>query len=91
MGISTEYETPSRGSSAARTSAPSASCGITSGRTNEVTSIRFSPESASIPISRSLSSVAITSGSFWNPSRGPTSRMLTPFGSDASQARFSPA
>jgi hypothetical protein len=30
---------------------------------------------ASISTSRILSSVAITSGSFWNPSRGPTSRI----------------
>ena len=29
------------------------------------------------PISRTLSAVGITSGSFWNPSRGPTSRMRT--------------
>ncbi len=32
---------------------------------------------ASISISRTLSAVAITSGSFWKPSRGPTSRMRT--------------
>ena len=51
------------------------------GRTRS-TSIRFSPASASIPISRTLSSVGITSGSFWNPSRGPTSRIRTVSGSD---------
>jgi hypothetical protein len=50
---------------------------MTSGRTNEVTSIRFRPASARSAINRSLSSVGITSGSFWNPSRGPTSRMRT--------------
>ena len=74
---------PRAARTAASTSAPSASCGITSGRTNEVTSIRCSPESASIPISRTFSSVGITSGSFWNPSRGPTSRMRTLWGSSS--------
>ena len=32
---------------------------------------------ASASTSAILSAVGITSGSFWNPSRGPTSRMLT--------------
>src|SRR5918994_5171325 len=81
LGINTEKATPSRGSTPASTSDASESWGITSGRTNEVSSIRGSPESASIPISRSLWSVGITSGSFWNPSRGPTSRILTSLGS----------
>jgi hypothetical protein len=40
-----------------------------------VTSSRRSPVRASISISRTLSSLAMTSGSFWNPSRGPTSRI----------------
>src|SRR3954452_1056067 len=53
---------------------------MTSGRTNDVTSIRGSPVAASMSISRTLSSVAMTSGSFWNPSRGPTSRMRTSCG-----------
>ena len=57
--------------------AASASCGITSARTKLVTSSRRSPVRASTSISRTLSAVAITSGSFWKPSRGPTSRMLT--------------
>ena len=60
---------------AASTSAPSASCGITSARTKLVTSSRRSPVRASSSISRTLASVGMTSGSFWNPSRGPTSRM----------------
>ena len=57
----------------ASTSAASASCGITSGRTKLVTSSRRSPVRASASISSTLRSVAIVSGSFWNPSRGPTS------------------
>src|SRR3954453_16979362 len=63
------------------TSAASASCGITSGRTNEVTSSRGSLVAASMSISRTLSPVAMTSGSFWKPSRGPTSRIRTRSGS----------
>ena len=43
LGISTEKATPSRRSNAASTSSASASCGITSGRTNEVTSSRRRP------------------------------------------------
>ena len=60
-----------------RTSGPSASCGITSARTKLVTSSRRRPVRASISTRRTLSSVGIVSGSFWKPSRGPTSRMLT--------------
>ena len=60
--------------------APSASCGTTSARTKLVTSSRRRPVRASISTSRTLSSVAIVSGSFWKPSRGPTSRMRTAVG-----------
>ena len=81
FGIRTEKATPSRRWTAASTSAASASCGITSGRTNEVTSIRLNPVAESRSISRTLSAVAIVSGSFWKPSRGPTSRMRTLLGS----------
>ena len=49
---------------------------MTSARTKLVTSSRRSPVRASRSISRTLSAVGITSGSFWNPSRGPTSRIL---------------
>ena len=66
----------------------SASCGITSARTNEVTSIRRSPAAPSIPISRTFSAVGITSGSFWNPSRGPTSRIRTLRGSSLTPQRL---
>src|SRR4051794_16072428 len=81
LGIRTEYATPSRGSNLVSTSAPSASCGMTSARTKEVSSIRFNPASPSMPMRRTFSSVGITSGSLWKPSRGPTSRMRTFFGS----------
>src|SRR5688500_10372509 len=53
---------------------------MTSARTKEVTSIRRSPASPSSPIRRIFSSVGMISGSFWNPSRGPTSRMRTFWG-----------
>src|SRR3712207_8891205 len=45
--------------------------------TKLVTSRRGTPVRASISTSRTLSSVAMTSGSFWKPSRGPTSRIAT--------------
>ncbi len=83
FGIRTEKETPGRRCTASSTSAASASCGITSGRTNEVISSRPTPVAESRSISRTFSAVSILSGSFWNPSRGPTSRMRTLFGSSA--------
>src|SRR3954451_20206602 len=81
LGMSTETDTSSGMSARSSTSRPSLSCGITSARTKLVTSIRFRPERASISTRRTLSSVAMTSGSFWKPSRGPTSRMRTARGS----------
>ena len=43
--------------------------------------MRRSPVRMSASIRRTLSSVGMTSGSFWKPSRGPTSRMRTSVGS----------
>ncbi len=77
LGISTDTATSSGMSAAASTSAPSASWGITSARTKLVTSRRRSPVRASISTSRTFSGVGMISGSFWKPSRGPTSRTLT--------------
>src|SRR3954471_9214757 len=77
FGTRTDSDTPSGGSIALSTSAASASWGITSARTKLVTSRRRSPVRASMSISRTLSALAITSGSFWKPSRGPTSRTFT--------------
>ncbi len=77
FGIRTESETSPGGSIAPRTSPASASCGMTSARTKLVTSRRRRPVRASASISRTLSAVGMISGSFWNPSRGPTSRMRT--------------
>src|SRR3954447_20889954 len=77
FGMRTERET-SPGSQAARsTSRAAASCGITWGRTKLVRSMRRSPLRPSSSISRTFSSVGTTSGSFWKPSRGPTSRIRT--------------
>src|SRR3954447_4524840 len=81
LGISTETLTSSGMSARSRTSRPSASCGITSARTKLVTSRRCSPVCASSSTRRTLSSVSMTSGSFWKQSRGPTSRMRTRSGS----------
>ena len=80
LGISTETLTSLGISTALSTSSASASWGITSGRTNDVTSIRGRPVRASALISSTFSAVEIVSGSFWKPSRGPTSRMLTLLG-----------
>src|SRR3954453_2432925 len=87
FGTRTDSDRPSGGSIAPSTSPASASCGITSARTKLVTSRRRSPVRASMSISRTLSAVAITSGSFWNPSRGPTSRTFTC--SDMARCRLS--
>ena len=81
FGIRTEIATSSGGSMRSRTCSASASCGITSARTKLVTSRRFRPVRASWSMSRTLASVGIVSGSFWKPSRGPTSRMRTRVGS----------
>ena len=59
------------------TSIASSSCGMTSGRTKLAISMRRSPVRASASMSRTLSFVGMRSGSFWKPSRGPTSRMRT--------------
>ena len=65
---------------AASTSAASASCGITSGRTKLVTSMRRSPCAPARRSGRSCRPSAMISGSFWKPSRGPTSRTRTSSG-----------
>src|SRR4051794_29313318 len=77
FGMSTDTLTSSGMSARSRTSRPSLSCGITSARTKLVTSRRLRPVRASSSTRRILSAVAMTSGSFWKPSRGPTSRMRT--------------
>ncbi len=77
FGMSTIRLTWSGTSMRFSTSTPSESCGITSGRTKLATSMRRKPLCPSRLTRRTFSSVGITSGSFWNPSRGPTSRMST--------------
>src|SRR4051794_18131347 len=77
FGMSTEIATSSGGSMRSRTSSASASCGMTSARTKLVASTRATPVRASRAMSRTFSSVGTISGSFWKPSRGPTSRMRT--------------
>src|SRR6201999_3675250 len=90
LGTRTETETSSGIRARSSTSPASASCGITSARTKLAPSTRRSPVAASISTSRTLSSVAITSGSFWKPSRGPTSRSFTAFGMPAPALTSSP-
>jgi hypothetical protein len=77
FGTSTLRATPSGTSMASSTSAASASCGMTSARTKLVTSMRVTPVRERRSMSATLSAVATVSGSFWKPSRGPTSRMST--------------
>ncbi len=52
-------------------------CGTHFGETNEVASMTRSPASASRSISSILVAVGTTCFSFCNPSRGPTSTILT--------------
>src|SRR6266508_4044596 len=77
FGTSTIRATPPGRSMPRSTSTPSDSCGITSGRTKLATSMRVNPARPKASISLILSWVAMVSGSFWKPSRGPTSRMRT--------------
>src|SRR5581483_4316419 len=63
------------------TSALSAICGTQRGETKAPASIARRPASASISMSRTLSAAATVVASFWSPSRGPTSTMLTSAGS----------
>src|SRR5919198_1268991 len=59
------------------TSSASRSCGTTLGWTNEVTSIRGTPASARRFTTSTFRSVGMKSGSIWNPSRVPTSQIVT--------------
>src|SRR5690242_9206985 len=63
------------------TSSASRSWGTTFGCTNEVTSIRGTPASARRFTTSILCSVGMKSGSIWNPSRVPTSQIVTRSGS----------
>src|SRR5512132_2861950 len=64
----------------ANTWSVSAIAGTARGETNEPTSMRRTPVSESASTRRTRASTG-TGGSFWSPSRGPTSRMLTDAGS----------
>src|SRR5438552_1395308 len=59
------------------TASASRSCGTAFGCTKEVTSIRFTPASDSRSTTSIFSSVGMKSGSIWNPSRVPTSQIVT--------------
>src|SRR6266850_3518226 len=66
---------------AAITASASRSCGTTLGCTNEVTSMRGTPASDSRFTTSTFCSVGMKSGSIWNPSRVPTSQIVTRSGS----------
>ena len=72
---------PGRRVMAAMTSAASRSWGIALGDTNEVTSMRGNPAAASRFTTSIFWSVGMNSGSIWNPSRVPTSQIVTCLGS----------
>src|SRR2546426_4263166 len=65
----------------AMTSSASRSCGTAFGWTNEVTSIRGRPAADSKFTTSTFCSVGMKSGSIWNPSRVPTSQIVTRSGS----------
>ncbi len=76
FSTSPETSTPSRGWIAAATSSAPAICGTRSSRTKLTASIRGSPAAASRFTSSARTAGASVSGSFWRPSRGPTSHRV---------------
>jgi len=74
LGTSAEYVIPGRRGICAITSSAPAIAGIADGATKEAASIRVRPVPESASMSRTRSATA-TGGSFWKPSRGPTSRI----------------
>ena len=65
--------TPSVRGAMRATSSPSASCGTQLGETNEVISIRLSPDATSASMRRTFRVVGTVTASGWRPSRGETS------------------
>src|SRR5439155_1182855 len=72
-----EYSTPSRGSIAATTTSAPAMAGTASSPTNQTASTRGPRASASRFTSSARAAGSSTTGSFWRPSRGPTSHTIT--------------
>ena len=83
FGTRATYVTPSRRGIAANTSAASRIWGIAFGLTNDPASIRLKPASPSRAISSTFCGVSMYRSSFWSPSRGPTSVIVTRSGSVA--------
>ena len=73
FGTNAEYTTPGVRVIFRNTSSESASCGIARGDTKDPTSISPTPVPDSAFTNNTLSSVEMMAGSFWSPSRGPTS------------------
>ena len=71
---------PGRRAIRAITASASRRAGTTFGWTNEVTSILGRPASASPFTTSTFRSVGMKSGSIWNPSRVPTSQIVTRLG-----------
>ncbi len=77
FGTSAWRVVPAAGRSRAMTSAVSAICGTQRGDTKLPTSIVRAPAASKPSIRATLVSGGMTPGSFWSPSRGPTSTMRT--------------
>src|SRR4051812_7560947 len=71
------YSVPARFSMPATATSAWAICGTRSSRTKDTASIRGSPVAARRLTRSARTSGARTSGSFWRPSRGPTSQSVT--------------
>jgi hypothetical protein len=80
FGTSTAMRSPRLARAASTTSAQSAICGSTLGDTKEPTSISGMPAVASAATQRALSAVGIMRLMLCNPSRGPTSLIVTSLG-----------
>ena len=81
FGVSAEYSVPGRRSMPAMTSVLVAICGTHFGETNDAASMLVKPARDRRSTSSILTAADTASFSFCSPSRGPTSTILTCFGS----------
>ena len=81
LGTSAAYRVPGAREMPANTSAASAICGTHFGLTNADTSIAGRRAAVNRSTNSILFAVLIVAGSFWSPSRGPTSTIVTREGS----------
>jgi hypothetical protein len=77
FSTSPAYDTPSPRGTAAMTASASAIAGTSFGWANDTASTRLAPARTRRPISSTLASVGSRTDSFWSPSRGLTSTIVT--------------